>query len=66
MTARTPHARLASFCLAGLAAFALLFSIGHALGAWPGPPLGGFAGSDLAAGVVFAIVLLAVLRRGRA
>lgn len=61
-----PHGRLAVTALAGLAAFGLLFSIGHALGAWPGPPLGGFAGTDLVAGIVFAVVLLVVLWRGRA
>ncbi len=66
MTARTPHARLAAAGLAGLAVFVVVFSIGHALGAWPGPPLGGFTGSDLAAGLVFAVVLLGVLVRGRA
>jgi hypothetical protein len=60
-----PHARLAVTALAGLAAFGLLFSIGHALGAWPGPPLGGFAGTDLVAGIVFGVVLLVVLLRGR-
>lgn len=61
-----PPARLAAVVFAGLAAFGLLFSIGHALGAWPGPPLGGFAGTDLVAGIAFAVVLLAVLVRGRA
>jgi hypothetical protein len=61
-----PHGRLAVTALAGLAVFGLLFSIGHARGAWPGPPLGGFAGTDLAAGIVFAVVLLVVLLRGRA
>jgi len=66
MTARTPHARLAVAGLLGLAGFALLFSIGRARSGWFGPPLGGFAGSDLVAGIVFAIVLLAVLMRGRA
>ena len=65
MTPRTPPARLAVAGLAGLAGFVLLFSIGHALGVWPGPPLGGFAGTDLVAGIVFAIVLLVVLLRGR-
>ena len=63
---RTPHARLAVAGLAGLAVFALIFSLGHAFGVWPGPPLGGFAGSDLAAGILFAATLLIVLIRGRA
>lgn len=60
------HGRLAVGALAGLAIFGLLFSVGHARGAWPGPPLGGFAGTDLVAGIVFAVVLLLVLLRGRA
>ena len=66
MKPQSPHARLAFAGLAGLAAFGLLFSIGHALGVWPGPPLGGFAGTDLAAGLLFGVVLLVVLWRGRA
>ncbi len=61
-----PPARLAAAGLAGLAGFGIVFSIGHGLGVWPDPPLGGFAGSDLAAGIVFAVALLAVLARGRA
>jgi hypothetical protein len=61
-----PHGRLAVTALAGLAIFGLIFSIGHARGVWPGPPLGGFAGTDLVAGIVFAVVLLLVLLRGRA
>lgn len=61
-----PTARLAATVLGGLAGFGLLFSIGHALRVWPGPPLGGFAGTDLVAGILFAVVLLAVLLRGRA
>jgi hypothetical protein len=65
VTPRTPHARLAAAGLGGLAGFALLFSVGHALGAWSGPPLGGFAGADLVAGIVFGIALLVVLLRGR-
>ena len=65
MTPRSPQARLAIAGLAGLAGFALVFSIGHALGAWPGPPLGGFAGTDLIAGILFAVALLVVLLRGR-
>ncbi len=66
MTARPPHRRLALAGLAGLAVFAPVFSLGRAVGVWPGPPVGGFAGTDLAAGLVFAVVLLAVLVRGRA
>ena len=66
MTPRSPHVRLAAAGLAGLAGFVVVFSIGHAVGAWPGPPLGGFAGTDLAAGILFAVVLLVVLLRGRA
>ncbi len=66
MTPRSRLARIAIAGLAGLAAFGAIFSIGRAFGAWPGPPLGGFAGTDLAAGLLFAVVLLAVLLRGRA
>lgn len=65
MIPRGPGARLAAAGLAGLAVFALVFSIGHAIGVWPGPPLGGFAGTDLAAGILFGIALLVVLLRGR-
>ena len=63
MTARSPHRRLALAGPAGLAVFAVAFSVGHAFDIWPGPPLGGFAGTDLAAGIVFGVVLLVVLLR---
>jgi hypothetical protein len=66
VTARVAGIRLAVAGLAGLAAFALVFSAGHAFGWWPGPPLGGFAGTDLAAGMLFGAALLVVLLRGRA
>ena len=65
MTGRPRLVRLAVAGLAGLALFAVLFSVGHAFGWWPEPPDAGFAGTDLAAGVVFGIVLLIVLLRGR-
>lgn len=66
MTGRVAGIRLAVAGLAGLAAFALVFSVGHAFGWRPGPPLGGFAGADLAAGILFGVALLVVLLRGRA
>ena len=66
MSPRVPHARLAIAGLAGLAAFGLIFTIGDALGVWPAPPLGGFAGVDIAAGLLFGVALLVVLLRGRA
>lgn len=61
-----PHRRLAVAGLAALAVFALVFSAGHAFGIVPAPPLGGFAGTDLAAGLLFGVALLVVLVRGRA
>ena len=65
MTLHSPQARIAVAGLAALAVFGLIFSIGHAFGVWPGPPLGGFAGTDLVAGLLFGVVLLIVLVRGR-
>jgi hypothetical protein len=62
----TPRAiRLAAAGLAALALFAILFSVGHALGAWPGPRAGGFQGVDLAAGLLFGAIVLVLLVRKR-
>ena len=44
-----------------LALFSGLYSAGVALGVWPPAPEGGFAGSDLAAGFAFGLVLLVTL-----
>jgi hypothetical protein len=44
-----------------LGLFALLYSVGSALGAWPPAPEGGFHGVDLAAGFAFGLILLAAL-----
>jgi hypothetical protein len=44
-----------------LALFSGLYSAGAALGAWPPAPEGGFAGSDLASGFAFGLVLLVTL-----
>lgn len=41
-----------------LAGFAALFAAGRAFGAWPEPPEGFLAGSDLAAGLAFGAILL--------
>ena len=41
-----------------LALFSGLYTAGSALGVWPPAPEGGFAGSDLAAGFAFGLVLL--------
>ncbi len=60
-------ARLAVAGAVWLALFALVFSVGAALGAWPEPPHDFLRGSDLAAGLIFGGVLLAVFllpRRG--
>jgi hypothetical protein len=54
-------ARLAAAGSVFLGLFALLFSAGSALGAWPPPPEGAFQGSDLAAGFAFGLLLLAGL-----
>ena len=56
-----PPSRLAALGFVWLALFALLFTIGDALGAWPAPPLGGLAGRDLVAGLLFGVVLLVTL-----
>jgi hypothetical protein len=56
--------RLAALGLVGLALFAVLFRVSDALGLWPEPPQGGFAGSDLAAGLLFGVVLLGMLAAG--
>jgi hypothetical protein len=63
----SPQARLAGAGAGFLALFALLFSAGAALDVWPGPPEGGFRGTDLAAGLAFGVALLAtlLLPRGR-
>jgi hypothetical protein len=60
-----PPARLAIIAGAWLALFALLFSVGSALGLWPPPPVGGFRGTDLIAGFVFGALVLVMLVRGR-
>jgi len=44
-----------------LTLFSGLYTAGSALGAWPPAPQGGFAGSDLAAGFAFGLVLLVTL-----
>jgi hypothetical protein len=46
--------------LAWLALFSLVFTVGSSLGVWPIPE-GGFAGTDLAAGLAFALALLGSL-----
>ena len=61
----SPPSRLAALGFVCLALFALLFSIGDALGFWPAPPVGGFAGSDLVAGLLFGVVLLVTLTVSR-
>jgi len=44
-----------------LALFSGLYTAGAVLGTWPPGPEGGFAGSDLAAGFAFGLVLLVTL-----
>ncbi len=48
---------LAVASLVWLAAFALLFTLGWAVGAWPQPAEGRFGGLDLPAGLAFGVVL---------
>ena len=54
-------ARVAAAVAVFLGLFALLYSLGSAVGVWPPPPEGGFHGADLAAGFAFGLVLLAAL-----
>ena len=61
----SPSSRLAAIGFVWLALFALLFTTGDALGVWPFPPMGGFAGSDLVAGLLFGVVLLVTLAVSR-
>jgi len=58
VTAPPAQVRRAAVGLFALAAFVIVFGVGHALRLWPGPPEGGFAGTDLAAGLAFGAVLL--------
>lgn len=46
-----------------LALFAALFTAGSALGVWPQPPVGAFAGWDLWVGMAVALGLLVYLAR---
>jgi len=57
--------RVAAAAAGWLAAFALVFAAGSAVGAWPAPPEGFLSGSDLAAGLVFGAVLLGTFLRPR-
>jgi hypothetical protein len=50
--------RLAFAAAALLAAFAALFTAGSALGIWPQPPSGAFAGWDLWVGTAVGLTLL--------
>ena len=50
--------RLAFAAAASLAAFAALFTAGSALGVWPQPPSGAFAGWDLWVGTAVGVGLL--------
>ena len=59
----TRPARLAVAGAIWLALFATIFTVGSALDLWPPPPVGGFRGVDLAAGLLFGVVLLASLLR---
>jgi polyferredoxin len=53
--------RLAALAGLWLALFALIFTVGVSLEIWPSPPPGALRGADFIAGVVFLLVLLAVL-----
>ena len=59
----TPPARLAVAGAIWLTLFATLFTIGSVLDLWPPPPRGGLRGVDLAAGLLFGVVLLGSLLR---
>ena len=61
----SPPSRLAFLGFVWLALFALLFPVGDALGLWPAPPQGGFAGSDFVAGLLFSVALLVTLAENR-
>lgn len=69
MTARTPRAngawRWAAAAAALLALFAILFTAGAALGAWPQLPPGAFWGWDLWVGLAVSLLLLVYLLRGK-
>ena len=59
----TRPSRLAVAGAIWLTVFAALFTVGSVLELWPPPPIGGFQGVDLAAGLLFGVVLLVVLLR---
>ncbi|HTY43527.1 MAG TPA: hypothetical protein VMH79_16795 [Thermoanaerobaculia bacterium] len=61
MTAPPASVRRAAAGLGALAAFTLVFGIGHVFAWWPEPPARGFRGTDLAAGLAFGAVLLVTL-----
>ena len=61
--ARDGSARLAAAAAVLLALFATLFTAGSALGVWPQPPAGAFAGWDLWLGLAVGLGLLVHLLR---
>ncbi len=64
MSPLSPTTRLGAAGLVWLALFALVFTIGSVLGAWPVPPEGAFGGTDLVAGLLFGLALLVQLVTG--
>jgi hypothetical protein len=65
MPEKTPGDPLRLAMLAGLwlALFALIFTAGAGLEVWPSSPPGALRGTDLVAGLVFLLVILAALLR---
>ena len=53
--------RAALACLAWLAVFSVLYTLGHEVGVWPDLPPGAFANVDLVAGFVAGLGLLVAL-----
>jgi hypothetical protein len=65
MTRLSAPARLAGAGFAWLSLFALIFTIGGAVGLEPAVPAAAFAATDLVAGLSFGVVLLATLAARR-
>jgi hypothetical protein len=58
-------ARLAIFCILGLALFSLAFTVAAKRGLWPQLPPGALHDTDLWAGLAAGVVILVLLLRPR-